>query len=272
MNFEFYIFKKTSTDYFQYYDDSTKDIFKNIEITADEQLSIYHYEDLVYYIYTRRLSDGYIGTSFVFNGVLYTDFVQIISICRDIYSLQKLSNNSTRDEYINKYTDIIASRLNSQKFLQCGKPTYNLNSENKVNHQYFDFNGLVDDDQEKITAISNAIKQYQWVYMNNNKKQHKVEVIKKDNTSTNSIFFIVSAIILSIAIDIYVLNLNQSTYSETTFSNTTNSETEVVIEEQDNIELPNSAFEADETKNTNNHNQNSSSSKKTIDYSSEDYW
>ena len=207
MNFDFYIFLRDNKNhYYQYIYDSTKDIFQNIDIKSQEQLSIFHEDSLVYYIYTKQWTDSCIvGFCTVFNKAIFTDFNILYNLFRGIEYDRIRSIRSIRSKdavIIEKLVDIwtnkieITLELNKKKFVECGKTTYNLINDKKNNEKIFDTSGISTNKHLKIRAITKAIKQYQWVYIlreediikttsdvksnvKNNKKSRVVLAIKK---------------------------------------------------------------------------------------------
>lgn len=177
MNFDFYIFQKENKNHYQYIDDPTKDIFQNIDIKSQEQLSIFHEDSLVYYIYTKQRKDGYLGFCIVFNKEIFTGFNIIYNLFREI----ELKCNDLRSKYSDKIDIIIpltkkqveiwtneieiTLELNKEKFVECGKTTYNLINDKNNNEKIFDTSGISTNKHLKISAITEAIKQYQWVYI-----------------------------------------------------------------------------------------------------------
>lgn len=207
MNFDFYIFRRDNKNhYYQYIYDSTKDIFQNIDIKSQEQLSIFHEDSLVYYIYTKQWTDSCIvGFCTVFNKAIFTDFNILYNLFRGIEYDRIRSIRSIRSKdavIIEKLVDIwtnkieITLELNKKKFVECGKTTYNLINDKNNNEKIFDTSGISTNKHLKIRAITKAIKQYQWVYIlreediikttsdvksnvKNNKKSRVVLAIKK---------------------------------------------------------------------------------------------
>ncbi len=87
MNHSTYIFGEFGSGYTQYPDDYAKDIFKSVA-TCNEvktQIAIRRYDNLVYYIYVRRLysksvPNKYIGVAVSFNDLYCNDIKQMFSI------------------------------------------------------------------------------------------------------------------------------------------------------------------------------------------------
>lgn len=90
MNVSVYVFGKLGDGYTQYPDDHTKDFFLELQqqMQAHTQLAIHRDGDLMYYAYTRKLSescshDQYIGICCVFNGAYTDKYKKIFEICED---------------------------------------------------------------------------------------------------------------------------------------------------------------------------------------------
>ncbi|MBO6118368.1 MAG: hypothetical protein J6P44_07490 [Bacteroidales bacterium] len=170
MNFELYIFEKAISTYSQYVEDSAKDIFQNIEIQSEEQLSIYHDETLVYYIYTKQTSGGYIGFSIVFNGVIYQNFAHIYTLFKNLTTVAEFYKVNDKtiigNEFYQKCLNIVINdRFDKHLFVTCDKPTYNLVNESSVSCKTFDTSGMMSIRHVETQALINAIRQYRWVFI-----------------------------------------------------------------------------------------------------------
>lgn len=200
MNFDFYIFRRDNKNhYYQYIYDSTKDIFQNIDIKSQEQLSIFHEDSLVYYIYTKQwMGSRIVGFCIVFNKAIFTDFNILYNLFRAIEYDLRLKDAVIIEKLVDIWTNTIeiTLKLNKKKFVECGKTTYNLINDKDNNEKIFDTSGISTNKHLKISAITKAIKQYQWVYIlreediikttsdvtsnvKNNKKSRVVLAIKK---------------------------------------------------------------------------------------------
>lgn len=208
MNFDFYIFQKEDKNYYQYIDDSTKDIFQSINIKSKEQLSIFHDDSLVYYIYTEQRVNGYIGFCIIFNGIIFTD----LNVIYNLFKTIKSKCNELRTKYVNKI-DIsipltkkqvkiwtneieITLELHKDKFVECGKPTYNLINDKDNNEKIFDTSGISTNKHLKIRGITKAIKQYQWVYILREEDIIKTTSDVKSNVKNNKKSRVVDDIIV----------------------------------------------------------------------------
>ena len=158
MNFDFYIFEKAISTYSQYVDDDTKNIFQNINIQSKEQLSIHHDDTLVYYIYTRKTVNGYVGFGIVLNGVVYTDFADLFSIFRKLteekrYNEKADSNAIDSGLYFYLEDKLKSSFDNTEKFVESGKPIYDSVDENLPNGKTFDGKLILSDDVQYLSKV-----------------------------------------------------------------------------------------------------------------------
>ena len=83
MNSSTYIFGELSDGYSQYPEDSSSNLFKNLQDqrTAPSQLIIHRDENMMYYIYVRNLDKGkYIGFAIAINGYYFTQIQPLFSI------------------------------------------------------------------------------------------------------------------------------------------------------------------------------------------------
>lgn len=88
MNHSVYVFGELGNGYTQYPDDYTKDFFKKLQKQnhAQTQLAIHRDGELMYYAYTRKLSESssnnqYIGMCCVFNGVYTDKYKELFDVC-----------------------------------------------------------------------------------------------------------------------------------------------------------------------------------------------
>lgn len=88
MNHSVYVFGELGNGYTQYPDDYTKDFFKKLQkqTQAQTQLAIHRDGELMYYAYTRKLSESssnnqYIGMCCVFNGVYTDKYKELFDVC-----------------------------------------------------------------------------------------------------------------------------------------------------------------------------------------------
>lgn len=292
MNFELYVFEKSNGVYSQYVDDSTKDIFQNVKIQSEEQLSVCHEETLVYYIYTKQTSVGYIGFSIVFNGVIYTDFAGLYTLFRyltteaNFYKIN--GNNIIEDEFYQRFLNIIINnRFYKHLFVTCDKPTYNLKDESSVGEKNFDISGITTNKFLKITALVNAIKQYKWTYI---LPQIPIEDSSADNISrertsgTNNVSFKGSTIFITIiVVFIFLIILAGIYYHKDDERIIDNGASETAVEEiieENTIPAETMKGETNDTKNIKkntkpSYNNNSYWKNESDDdskYSNETYW
>lgn len=83
MNNSTYIFGELSNGYSQYPEDSSSNLFRNIQkhCVAPSQLIIHRDESMMYYIYVRKFNKNrYIGFAIVINGYYFTQFQPLFSL------------------------------------------------------------------------------------------------------------------------------------------------------------------------------------------------
>lgn len=83
MNSSIYIFGELSNGYSQYPEDSSSNLFKDIQdqCVAPSQLIIHRDENMMYYIYVRKFDKNkYIGFAIAINGYYFTQFQSLFSL------------------------------------------------------------------------------------------------------------------------------------------------------------------------------------------------
>jgi TonB family protein len=248
MNFDFYVFQ-LGTEYKQYVSDSTREIFQNIDIQAKEQLSFYHDERLIYYIYT---NNG-IGFSIVFNTVICTHYNRLLTLFREFYSrIEPIikSNISEKDFLFSTIVTMVPSfKEEITDFLSkftasytCSKPTYNISSDENT-QQAIKYNADILSNPYKLQDLKTAIDKYRWVYI-----PFQTQIIQptiptqstKSKPSRNIplwnilLYTFSGILVVLIIIAIYDININESSMVTET---TTETPIEITVTET-TIETP----------------------------------
>lgn len=122
MNFDFYAFKEVNGKYSQNLFDGSEEIFRSLDLYDQEQLSIYRSYNLVYYIYTRAIKDGYMGYCVVFTGFACNNLNSLFMFFRDVH--KDFFNGHldfSLEEFVKK---ILKTRSfdNEKDFVPCNTP------------------------------------------------------------------------------------------------------------------------------------------------------
>ncbi|MDE7427333.1 MAG: hypothetical protein K2M79_06000 [Muribaculaceae bacterium] len=102
MNCSTYVFGELSEGYSQYPEDSSSNLFKSIysKCNAPTQLVIHRDENLMYYVYVRKLdAKKYIGFAVAINGYYFTDVKSLFSLFEE--EIEKLAESGIIINYSN---------------------------------------------------------------------------------------------------------------------------------------------------------------------------
>lgn len=157
--YNFYVFAKKDDKFYQNIEDSTSDIFNSIKISAPKQLSIYHKDNTIYYIYTKQNKKGYVGFATKFEDYLYDDFATALKVHNRIIDYINYKNISDAQRY-SDLKDFVKKSFHNSKFVPCEEK-----KERKGKQATFDSLGLDTNEYFKTELVIDSINNNNWTYI-----------------------------------------------------------------------------------------------------------